>query len=92
MINSSANVEISGFSAGDKLVFDADVSTNLSTLNTIYSVADDLTNVSIYANNEGTVQIITLLGLTGSRVGVGGSIDNLNEFSTYFGSSVIDII
>ena len=92
LINSSANVEISGFSAGDKLVFDADVSTNLSTLNTIYSVADDLTNVSIYANNEGTVQIITLLGLTGSRVGVGGSIDNLNEFSTYFGSSVIDII
>ncbi|MBZ4201566.1 MAG: hypothetical protein LAC70_00370, partial [Methylovulum sp.] len=100
LINTSANIEISGFSAGDKLVFDADALTSLINvtdslnLNTFYSVADDLTNVTLYGNNnnEGTVQIITLLGLTGSRTEVGGSIDSLTELTTYFGSSVIDII
>jgi hypothetical protein len=101
---SGANVRISNFATGDKLVFDLDGVTNLvaiaannsqfTTLNGIYSISDNGSDISIMANNGGTVQQITLVGLTDSRsaAGVGASIDNITELNTFLGGTPITII
>jgi hypothetical protein len=98
-IVSGTNVSISGFTAGDKLVFDLDgvnysvvttaITSQLNTLNGIYSISDNGVDVSIIANNAGTVQQITLVGVHGTS---NNSIDDLSELNTLLGGSAITVI
>jgi len=91
-LSSGINVEINGFSNGDKLVFAAEAGNTLTTLETVYQVVDDGTDVSLVANDGGTVQFITLKSLTGTRSGIYTAIDSLSELDGFIGagSLVID--
>ena len=64
----------------------------LSTLDGIYAVSDNLVDVTLIANVAGSIQQITLVGLTGSRAGVNGAIDTVTELSAFLGSSAISLI
>jgi hypothetical protein len=89
--NATANVRITGFGLGDQLLFDVvDTSSGLSSLNA-YTVSDNLTDITVYANVSGSVQRIVLVGLTDgglfSRAALGGSVDSLEELFTFLGQS-----
>jgi hypothetical protein len=90
-LTSTSNITISGFSSNDKIIFGATTGTTLSTLQSIYSVSDNGSTVIISGNDAGTVQSVTLTGITGSRTGVGSSIDTLTELNTFFGSDVLSV-
>jgi hypothetical protein len=88
-----ANIQIKGFSNGDQLLFDVtDTSLGLSQLDSLYSVSDNKTNITLTANTAGSVQSITLIGLTNSRDALGGSIDSITELSTFLGAGAIDLM
>jgi hypothetical protein len=98
-VSATSNLEISGFDAGDRLYFD-DVADSVTTLSGLlglglYNVSDqgDGNDVTISANSGGVVQSITLVGVSGDRsaTGVGSSIDDLEELSTFFGANVVEV-
>ena len=97
-----ANVTITGFGAGDKLIFNT-TATSSATGATATTALDGLNLYGINDNPAGTIEItgigtsnhlqeIVLLGLTGSRAAVGGSIDSFAELNTFLGNSAIEII
>jgi hypothetical protein len=90
-LTSTSNITISSFSSNDKIIFGATTGTTLSALQSIYSVSDNGSTVIITGNDAGTVQSVTLTGITGSRTGVGSSIDTLTELNTFFGSAVLSV-
>lgn len=83
----AANIRISNFGAGDQLVFVSSTgTTNLNAVNAIYSVSDNLQDVTLTANVGGSVQSVTLVGITGSRAAVGGAIDSITELASFLGA------
>lgn len=91
----AAHVSISGFSAasGDTLVFDvANTSTGFTTVDALYAVSDNGTDISMIVNDDGNIQLITLTGQTGARTGVGGSVDSMTELSAFLGTGSIEFI
>jgi len=89
----SANVRIFNFGTGNKLVFKLASPTTLGALSAsgTFAVADNGTDISVIGNNGGIVQQITLVGKTGSRSSVGGSVDNLVELNTFLGGSAVEV-
>lgn len=88
----TANVTISGFSSGDKLVFNVTNDTSFEANDASYSVSDNGTDISLIVNDDGNVQLITLTGLTASRASVGGSVDSMTELATFLGTGSIAFI
>jgi hypothetical protein len=90
----TANVKINSFSAstGDKLYFRVSNTANYNEVNTRYKVSDNGTDVSLIANDEGSVQLISLIGLSGDRTSVGGAIDSITELNTFLGNNAISLI
>jgi hypothetical protein len=92
----AANITINHFDAatGDKLVFD--VVTPASGLSEIafYSVSDDgLGQVELIVNDDGNVQSITLLGITGATTSSpNSSINTMSELAAFLGNSAITFI
>jgi hypothetical protein len=83
----AANIRISNFGAGDQLVFvSSSGTTNLNAVNAIYSVSDNLQDVTLTANVGGSVQSVTLVGITGSRAAVYGAIDSITELASFLGA------
>lgn len=88
-----ANVSIANFGTGNKLVFKLAAPTTLSGLSAsgTYAISDNGTDISVIGNNAGTVQQIRLVGKTGSRSSVGGSVDNLVELNAFLGGSAVEV-
>jgi hypothetical protein len=87
----SANIRIEGFGLGDQLLFDVnDPARGLAALSA-YTVSDNLRDITIYANEAGSVQRIVLVGLSDgaaySRAPFGGSVDSLEELFAFLGQS-----
>lgn len=83
----AVNVKISSFGAGDKLVFNvATTSTGLTTVDALYAVSDNGTDVKLIANQAGNVQYITLVGASSLA---SDSIDSVTELGTALGSNSI---
>lgn len=91
-IASGCNIRISGFGSGDKLLFDLTGGGSFNTVDTLYAVVDDGRDISLLANNAGTVQYITLVGLNGDRSAVGGAVDSVSELSRFLGYGSIDFV
>ena len=90
----TANVKINSFSAstGDKLYFNVSNTANYTEVNARYKVSDNGTDVTLIANDEGSVQLISLIGLSGDRTSVGGAIDSITELNTFLGNNAISLI
>lgn len=94
-IQSAAYIKLTHFGSGDHLAFDVsgDVDTlaELDALR-IYGISDNGTDIHIVGNHNGTVQDITLTGITTARSGVGGSVDSLVELNTLLGGSALTLV
>ncbi|MCX7264059.1 MAG: hypothetical protein NT035_01375 [Burkholderiales bacterium] len=90
----TANVKINSFSAstGDKLYLHVSNTANYTEVNARYKVSDNGTDVTLIANDEGSVQLISLIGLSGDRTSVGGAIDSITELNTFLGNNAISLI
>jgi hypothetical protein len=82
--NNTANVVINGFSANDKLIFTSEAAASLSTLGSIYSISDNLTDITLVSNRGGSVQQIKLAGLTHAT-----TINSFDALATLLGSGTI---
>lgn len=84
------NVQISNFAAGDKLVFHVATPANgFTQVDALYGISDNAHDIRIVANDAGSIQLITLVGMTGDRASVGGSIDTVTELNTFLGNNAI---
>jgi hypothetical protein len=82
-----SNVIITNFAAGDVLYFSGSLEEAKARF---FRIGDDGSDIVLYANlGGGVVQQITLIGLTGSRAGVGGAIDNIDELIAFLGSAAV---
>ena len=85
-----ANVTLTGFGTGDTLTFQVDTPTDgFTAVDALYGISDNGTDIKIAADEAGSVQFITLVGMTGDRSNVGGQIDTVTELSTFLGGSSI---
>jgi methionine-rich copper-binding protein CopC len=91
-VASGSNIRISGFGSGDKLLFDLTGGDGFGTVDALYAIVDDGHDISLLANNAGTVQYITLVGLNGDRSGVGGAVDSVSELSRFLGYGSVDFV
>lgn len=89
----TANVKITGFGAGDKLIFHvAQPAQGFTTVDAIYTVFDNGSDVQIYANDGGNIQLIALVGMTDNRSSVGNAIDTITELNTFLGNNAVNFI
>jgi hypothetical protein len=81
----TSNLDITNFGSGDVLYFLG----SRAAARALYEIGDDGSDIVILANVDGAVQRIALIGQTGSRAGVGGQIDNIDELITFMGSAAV---
>ncbi len=81
----TANIKINGFGSGDKLVFEvSNTAQGFSEVDALYSISDDTSDIKLIANDHGSVQTITLVGLSSLShpLSVGKNIDTISELNT----------